>query len=145
MSSNRVCTFPDLGITGDVHTLLLDNHNHLYVGGSFTQIAGATRGNLARLNLDGTIDTNWTDPQITRVLYGRSRTVIINSLDLEPEGTILVAGDFTTYRGQDVRGRVRIIGENTPTGLNFCENTRPRFTLDFVKLTTRKLAPPVTG
>ncbi len=58
----------------------------LIVGGSFTNLGGATHNNLARLNADGTVDASYA-PDIN----GRVLTMV-----LQPDGKLLIGGQFTT-------------------------------------------------
>ena len=49
------------------------------------------RGNIARLNTDGTLDTSFaTGAGIDASLY---------SLALQPDGKVIIGGFFTTYNG----------------------------------------------
>jgi uncharacterized delta-60 repeat protein len=59
----------------------------IVVGGSFTQIAGANRGNIARLNADGTIDTTF------ELFSGVNGNVY--DLAIQSTGNIVIGGDFS--------------------------------------------------
>ncbi len=67
----------------------------ILVGGNFTSLGGVARAYLARLNIDGSVDTAFSpNPSIT-----------VSALVVQPDGRILVGGGFTTIAGV---GRVRI-------------------------------------
>ena len=46
---------------GPVKSVITDGE-HIYIGGDFTEVGGEPRELLARLNLDGTLDTSWDSP-----------------------------------------------------------------------------------
>ncbi|MBI5770412.1 MAG: immunoglobulin domain-containing protein [Verrucomicrobia bacterium] len=71
------------------------------VGGEFNAgtVNGVTRNNLARFNSDGTIDTSFA-PGGTN---NRVRTVSV-----QPDGKIMIGGDFSTYAGAAANGYARL-------------------------------------
>ncbi|WED63726.1 immunoglobulin domain-containing protein [Synoicihabitans lomoniglobus] len=81
-------TFAVRGITGTgINALLVQPDGKVVIGGSFTTVAGA--GNLARLNVNGSVDTTFQS-------YGFNRAVL--SLSVTSDGRILAGGDFESYR-----------------------------------------------
>lgn len=87
-------------------TLALDDGATI-VGGSFTN-AGGINGNrfLVRLLANGNVDTSW--PAHAKV-DGQ-----IRSLFLQPDGKILVAGDFSSFDGNNsIKGIVRLNADGT--------------------------------
>ena len=80
------------GVTnGSILGLALQPDGRVLVAGTFTNINGVARNNLARLNSDGTIDPTFT--------IGTGANAQINALALQPDGRVLIAGDFTTFNG----------------------------------------------
>ncbi len=77
---------------GRVFTLALDGQDRILLGGVFTQVNGATRNNIARLNTDGTLDTGFP---------GRPTALAIHTLQTQPDGNILVgaANSFFLLNG----------------------------------------------
>jgi len=73
------------------------------IAGKFRTTNSLPRTNLARLNLDGTVDTSFTPP----VLGGLAS---LQCLALQPDGKILVGGEFTSANGT---GRTNLIRLNT--------------------------------
>jgi len=76
---------PSGGIAGDcVCALAIQSDGRILVGGNFSQIAGAARTNLARLNPDGSIDGAF-DPPVDSVVY---------ALHLQSDARIVIGGSF---------------------------------------------------
>ena len=61
------------------------------VGGEFTQVNGVSRGRIARLNNDGTLDTTFNPP------LGANGTIY--GLDVQANGKIILIGDFSGLNG----------------------------------------------
>ncbi|WP_158269790.1 hypothetical protein [Desulfonatronum sp. SC1] len=78
---------PPGGANATVRAMLLQPDGKIVVGGSFTNIAGAARHYLARLNQDGTRDTTWN-------LFAQTNAYV-DSLAGQADGKILVGGAFT--------------------------------------------------
>lgn len=74
-----------------VNTMVLQPDGKVLIGGTFTTVHGATRNAVARLNTDGSLDTTF-DP-------GTGATSAVRALAVQPDGKILVGGDFTTFAG----------------------------------------------
>ena len=62
------------------------------IGGSFSTVNGVSRNNIARLNADGTLDSTFLNG-----LAGAN--FIVYSIAVQPDGRVLIAGDFTTVNG----------------------------------------------
>ncbi len=72
----------------------------LLIGGEFVGVDGAARNRLARLNADGTLDANFN--------IGAGADGAVNSLAVQPDGKILVAGDFGHFDGVACDSVVRL-------------------------------------
>jgi uncharacterized delta-60 repeat protein len=81
-----------------VYCMTLQPDGKILVGGSFTFIGGQYRTALARLNSDGTTDTNFNAAIGGTVAY--PYTPAVYSLALQPDGKIVVGGLFTSIGGQ---------------------------------------------
>ena len=81
-----------------VSSVAVQSDNKILVGGSFTQIGGVTRNNLARLNADGSTDTPFV----------ADTNGSIYSIVVQADSKILVAGDFTTIGGYAIRYMARL-------------------------------------
>lgn len=77
----------DIGI----NTLALQSNGKIIVGGSFTLYNGIVRNRLCRLNPDGTLDPSFT--------IGRGFNNPVTALAIQPDGKVIVGGDFTSYDG----------------------------------------------
>lgn len=88
------------GADDDVTGILPLADGRILVWGDFATIAGAARDFVAILNEDGTIDTSFDPPAFTgnRVL----------DCEVQPDGKILVGGDFTDIGGAARTGIARL-------------------------------------
>lgn len=82
---------PGTGTNDAVHALLADRRGRPILGGAFGSVNGEARAHLARLGGDGALDASF-DP-------GAGADSLIYALALQPDGKILIAGDFTSYDG----------------------------------------------
>jgi uncharacterized delta-60 repeat protein len=83
---------PNVGSPGVVDALALQSDGKLVVGGTYFTVGGQPRTNLARLNPDGTLDPVFNP--------GSDYAGYVYSLALQPDGKILVGGEFATIAGQ---------------------------------------------
>lgn len=77
------------GVSGYVKALALQPDGKVLVGGNFLEYNGTTRHRIARLNSDGSLDMSF-DP-------GSGFNSDVNSIVLQPDGKIIVAGIFSAY------------------------------------------------
>ena len=104
---------PDKAIT----TVALQPDGKILVGGSFTNVANATRYYVARLNSDGSLDTTF-NPNIA-LAYGGLLTV-----QVEADGKIFVAGDFAAIDGSS-RNDIARLNPNGSLDTAFDPGTGP--------------------
>lgn len=76
----------------DVQTIAVQSDKKIIIGGYFTAYNGTSRGYIARLNLDGSLDTSF-------VPTGSGFDTNPHTIIIQPDGKILVGGGFTTYGG----------------------------------------------
>jgi uncharacterized delta-60 repeat protein len=94
-----------------VVTMAVQPDGKILLGGYFTQVNGTTRNRIARLNADGSLDTAF-NPGIT----GGYR---VDSIVVQPDGRILVSGDFTHVGGVARSAIARLNANGTlDTGFN---------------------------
>lgn len=79
-------------IYGAVRCMALQSDGKMVIGGAFTTINGAVRGNVARLNSDGTADYTFLSG-----LTGADATVYAVATQLD--GKIVIGGSFTNVNG----------------------------------------------
>ncbi len=84
----------------NIYAVAEQTDGKIYAGGDFTTIGGVTRNRIARLNPDGGVDTSF-DP-------GSGFNGVVNDIVMQPNGLILVAGNFSTYKGSPCASVVRI-------------------------------------
>ncbi|MFT3780965.1 MAG: immunoglobulin domain-containing protein [Nibricoccus sp.] len=96
---------PGNNTRGAVRSILVLSDGKILVGGYFT--TGENNGvsqSIARLNSDGSLDTTF-DPGTG---FRRSTSLVVSSLQLQPDGKILVGGDFVSYNGTVCTGIIRL-------------------------------------
>jgi uncharacterized delta-60 repeat protein len=77
----------------------------IIVGGSFTSYKGVSANYIIRLNSDGTQDTSFDNT------IGFDN--LVGVIALQPDGKILVGGDFTTYKGIPANRIVRLSADGS--------------------------------
>ena len=70
--------------SGNVYATAIQPDGKILLGGDFMPIFGGTSSNLARLNTDGTVDTNFS-PNANGTVY---------AIAVQPDGKVLVGGKF---------------------------------------------------
>ncbi|MFV0468324.1 MAG: T9SS type A sorting domain-containing protein [Dysgonomonas sp.] len=88
------------GTNGSVNTLKLQSDGKIIIGGTFTTYNGISANRIARLNADGTLDTSFN--------IGTAFNNTVYSISLQPDGKILIGGNFTLYDENDAFRIVRL-------------------------------------
>ena len=101
-----------------VWALAVEADDDLLIAGDFTSVDGQPRGRIARLHNSGTIDTSFAP--------GTGANRLIESIELLPDGRILIAGFFTTYNGT-ARSDVAILQPTGTLDTSFNAVTPPSF------------------
>jgi len=95
---------PGSGTGGlNVFSIALQSDGKILVGGNFTSFYGISRNKVARLNSDGSLDLAF-DPGTG--FSGSSN--FVQTILLQPDGRILVGGDFTSYNGTTLNRFARL-------------------------------------
>jgi uncharacterized delta-60 repeat protein len=92
-------------------TLALQPDGRLLVGGSFNSINGAACSGLGRLNVDGSLDQDFSVLWLTN--RGYTAPGAVESISLQPDGKILIAGSFDTVNGATRNGLARLNADGT--------------------------------
>ncbi|WP_395700282.1 hypothetical protein [Aquabacterium sp.] len=92
------------GANGDIVALARQPDGKLLVGGTFTMIGGGGTGStprnrIARLLADGSVDASFNPG---------ANGYVVRAIVVQPDGRILVGGDFTTIGGQPRNGIARL-------------------------------------
>jgi uncharacterized delta-60 repeat protein len=80
------------GANGSVYSVAVQSDGKVLIGGYFTTYNGTSRGNVARLNSDGSLDTGF-------LATGAGANVLVSSVAVQSDGKVLIGGYFTTYNG----------------------------------------------
>jgi len=118
--SGSVDTTFNMGTAGANNSILCmvtQSDGKIIIGGNFTAYSGSSSPYIARINLNGTLDTTFN------VGVGFNNTV--QDLKLQSDGKVIVTGAFTTYSGS-TRNRIARLNTdgtydttyNIGTGLN---------------------------
>lgn len=76
---------------GSVNALVVQSDGKVIVAGDFTSVAGTARGRIARLNIDGSLDTGFA--------AGAGAAGVINALAVQTDGKVVIGGDFLNVDG----------------------------------------------
>jgi uncharacterized delta-60 repeat protein len=97
-----------VGVTGGlISAIAVQNDERILVGGSFTTAGGAERKGIARFNPGGSLDASFNPG--TGAVDG-----VVNSIALQADGNIVVAGSFKIFNGLPRAAITRLL----PTGAN---------------------------
>ena len=105
-----------------------DHEGRFVIAGGFTSINGTNRARVARLNRDGTLDESF-DPGPGPL--GVEDPALIRSLDIQPDGKILIAGWFTNVNGWGTRQVARLNADGSVDRSFIC-NPGPSSSLNAV-------------
>jgi len=93
-----------------VFALAVQGDGKILVGGWFTSVNGTPTTNLARLNVNGTVDGTLKPVSIA----GGQLSSAIYALAVDGQGKVLAGGDFSTVNGAARRNLVRLKSDGTP-------------------------------
>lgn len=80
----------DPNVNGTVCSIIIQPDGRILIGGNFSSVGGITRNNIARLNLDGTLDSTF-NPDVNS---------IVHCIALQTDGSIILGGEFTTINSE---------------------------------------------
>ena len=104
------------GGNNTVFTTSLQSDGKIIIGGQFTTYNGIGRNRIARVNTDGSLDTSF--------VVGTGASDIVYSTTIQPDGKIIIGGNFTNYNDTSINRIARLNGEaNTISafiGTNAC-------------------------
>jgi uncharacterized delta-60 repeat protein len=88
----------DPNVNGTVYAVVVQSDGKIVIGGDFSTVSGTARNNIARLNVDGTLDAAF-DPDADDEVY---------ALAVQANGKITVGGEFTVIGGVQRRHIARL-------------------------------------
>lgn len=86
---------PGQGASAGVYAIALQNDGRVLIAGAFNSVNNTPRNRVARLNANGSLDTSF-DP-------GAGLGNTVHALALQPDGRILIGGQFTTPHNRIAR------------------------------------------
>ena len=95
-----IATFnPTTGNTDAINALAVQQDGRLLAGGSFSYVDMLNINGLARFNTDGTLDTTFSTLGTQNGTYNPLTYIAdqVKAVALQPDGKILIGGDFTTF------------------------------------------------
>ncbi len=103
--------------TPTVQSLALQPDGKILAAGHFTAVAGQPRTNIVRLSPTGSVDPSFRGPSILDTnypTYPPNSSGYFNSVWLQNDGRILVAGSFTSVNGRPTSGLARLQPNGSP-------------------------------
>jgi uncharacterized delta-60 repeat protein len=97
---------PGTGANGAVRAIKLQPDGKLLIGGAFNAFNGTNRSCIARLNPNGSLDLGFNP--------GIGADGVVSSIALQPDGNVLIGGDFNTINGVERRYVARLYGDYRP-------------------------------
>jgi uncharacterized delta-60 repeat protein len=102
----------DIGATDPVYAVAVQPNGQILIGGGFSYLDLNSYNGIARLNTDGTVDQSFTPGTGTfNPITGFSD--VIYNITLQPDGNILIGGDFTTFNQTRRVGIARLFTDGT--------------------------------
>lgn len=86
--------------TGIINQIALQPDGNIIIVGSFTKYNGITVNRIARILPDGNLDTSF--------LTGTGAPANINAVQIQPDGKIILAGNFIKFNGSDANKIIRL-------------------------------------
>jgi uncharacterized delta-60 repeat protein len=88
------------GFNATVWSTSIQSDGKILVGGNFTTFTGETNNRLIRLNSDGSKDTSFN--------IGSGFDNVVETVDIQSDGKVLVGGRFTTFSGASQNSLIRL-------------------------------------
>ncbi len=102
---------PVNGANGRVLAVALQADGKVLIGGEFTAVNGYPRSGLARLNTDGSVDATFGNDD--------GANNVVRGIAVQPDGQILVGGDFTEFNDYSYSRLVRLNGTDGSLDFSF--------------------------
>lgn len=98
-------SFNSSGILGGGANALTELPNGQYFVGGFFGGIGNPQSPILKLNNDGTIDTTFN---ATSIMQSPNSNGVINDVEVQSDGKVIIGGDFRTVNGRTFRGLARL-------------------------------------
>jgi len=86
---------------GIVRDIAVQPDGRAIVAGTFTSYSGQVRNRIVRIEADGTLDNSFN-------IGSGAGSSAINAVVLQPDGKVLIGGNFTSYNGTDIKHIARL-------------------------------------
>lgn len=96
---------PTSGVNGKIAALAVSPDGGVVAGGEFSDASGQPRSNLAKFRLDGSLDPSFSASGTTNGP--------VAAVSIQPDGRILVGGEFTQVGGQPRKNLARLMSDGT--------------------------------
>ncbi|HEV2693744.1 MAG TPA: Calx-beta domain-containing protein, partial [Verrucomicrobiae bacterium] len=103
---------PGAGPDSTVNAVAVDSIGRVIIGGDFDSVNGISSGGVARLNVDGSVDTSF-NPGIGTYNPDTGSTDPINAITLQASGQILIGGGFSYLDLNSASGIARLNTDGT--------------------------------
>ncbi|HON07741.1 MAG TPA: Calx-beta domain-containing protein, partial [Verrucomicrobiota bacterium] len=80
------------GVDGSVYAIAIQSDGKILIGGSFNRVNFKPLKGIARLNVDGSVDSTFNP--------GGGFNDAVRSIAIQPDGKIIAGGSFTNFNGQ---------------------------------------------
>jgi len=111
MAGSSDATFgPGITVDRPIYSVAIQPDGKALIGGSFTTVNGVSRSELARLNPDGSLDTNFLSGMQGVFGYGGSKVLCIA---LQPDGKVLIGGQFQTVNQTNRNNIARLLSDGS--------------------------------
>jgi uncharacterized delta-60 repeat protein len=105
---------PTRSLPGSVIGLHVLSDDRIYLTGGFNRVQGVQRGGVARLNADGSLDTDFVPPDMANVSLGEAgRFTLHAGGPLTPEGGLYVFGRFQFVENGPIHAALRLRPDGT--------------------------------
>ncbi len=106
---------PGTGANSTILTTAIQSDGKIIIGGDFNLYTGAVRNNLARINMDGTLDVSFSP--------NPGGNLSVRTSAIQSDGNIIIGGAFTAYDGTGRNRLVRVLGGFTAVPLRLISFT----------------------
>lgn len=96
-----------MGPNSTVEAIGVQNNGKVIIGGDFTSVDGTARNRIARLDIDGSLDTSF-DP-------GSGADDIVKDVAILDDGNVIIAGEFSQVGGEPRNGIAKLDSSGTIT------------------------------
>lgn len=105
---------------GEIKTSTIQQDGKILIGGSFTTYNNISTYRIARLNTDGSLDTNFNVGGLGAQygITGSSNETIVKNIKLQADGKIIVIGNFTAFNST-VRKHIARLNNDGSIDLSF--------------------------